>query len=332
MVDEIEYPLRPIDEMDISSFQTLKKNWEFSATTLEKISRKLSESLNDEEISIAVAGSFGRLEASQMSDLDFILLSQHKLENEGEVLKCIRQTADEFSIGSPNPAGVFSEIISVSNLVEKLGRRDDTLDCVAQRMLMLMETRPLYNQKVYQNVTDQILRKYLEYVIQDPKKEALFLMNDLIRYFRSICVNYQFHFWREQERWTLRNVKLRHSRIILFAGLLFLIMNASKERRDKFTYISSKIHLTPLEKIAFVYSDNEDHSFDKILGIYEVFLRKITDRSIRNTLQIDYGNRYSNPHYLELKVSADSLRTELTRFVFSMKGIWTEQVLEYLIF
>lgn len=261
-----------------------------------------------------------------------MLLSQNKLENEDEILTCIKKVADEFNIDLPNPEGVFSEIISVSDLVNKLGSRDDTLDCLAQRMLMLMETKPLYDEKIYQNVTDQILRRYLQHIIQNPKKEALFLMNDLIRYFRSICVNYQFHFWKEQEKWALRNAKLRHSRIILYAGLLFLIMNASKERKDKFSYISSKIYLTPLEKIAFVYSDNEDNSFDKILGIYEIFLRKITDVDIRNGLQIDYKHRYSNPHYIELRESAESLRTELTRFVFSMKGIWTEQVLEYLIF
>lgn len=332
MADKIRYPSKPIENMDISKFRTMKTNWEFSVATLGKINERLNKSLEDEEISVAVAGSYGRLEASPNSDLDFIILSQHELEDKEVILNCIKNAVDELSIGLPNPEGVFSEVISVADLVDKIGSRDDTLECVAQRMLLLMETRPLFNERIYWNVTDQILRKYLEYVIQDPKKEALFLMNDITRYFRSICVNYQFQFWREQEKWTLRNVKLRHSRIVLYAGLLLLIMNASKERKDKFAYISTRIHYTPLEKIAFVYADNGDYSFDKILGIYEVFLKKVTDEKIRNSLQIDYENRYSNPYYLELKVSADSLRTELTRFIFSMRGIWTDQVLEYLMF
>ncbi len=331
MTNKIRYPPKPIEEMDISKFQTIKTTWKFSVATLERINEKLNNSLDDEEISVAVAGSYGRLEASPTSDLDFIILSQHELEDK-RVLDCIKDSANELNIWLPNPEGVFSEVISVADLVDKIGSRTDTLECVAQRMLLLMETRPLFNERVYRNVTDQILRKYLEYVIQDPKKEALFLMNDLIRYFRSICVNYQFQFWREQEKWTLRNVKLRHSRIVLYAGLLLLLMNASKERKDKSAYISTRIHYTPLEKIAFVYADNRDYSFDKILGIYEVFLRKVADEKIRNSLQIDYENRYSNPHYLELKVSADSLRTELTRFIFSMRGVWTDHVLEYLIF
>lgn len=255
-MERIRYPPKPIHEMDISRFQTIKKAWEFSVVNLEKINNRLNESLNDENLSIAVAGSYGRLEASSNPDLDFMILSQHKLENKEIVLDCIENVANELNIGLPNPKGVFSEVISISDLVSKIGDRNDTLEYVAQRILLLMETKPLYNGKVYQSITDQILRKYLEYVIEDPKKEALFLMNDLIRYFRSICVNYQFQFWKEQEKWTLRNVKLRHSRIIIYAGLLFLIMNASKERGDKL----------------------------------------------------------------------------LTRFVFSMRGTWTDQVLEYLVF
>ena len=111
-----------------------------------------------------------------------------------------------------------------------------------------------------------------------------------------------------------------------------LIMNASKYRRDKFAYLSPLVHLTPLEKIASVYADNDDYSMDKVLGAYEVFLRKISDQEIRNYLNTDYEDRYNNPHYLELKVSADSLRSELSRFIFSMRGKWTDQVIEYLVF
>lgn len=334
MVDNIRYPPNPVEEMEISYFQTIRKNWESTAAGLKKINQKLSESLDYEDVSIVVAGSHGRLEASPSSDLDYMIISQREVEGKDEIVGSIQDLASEFGIGLPNPEGVFSDIVSIQDMTDRIGGRDDTIEYLAQRMLLLMESRPIYNERVYRNATDQILRKYLEYVIQEPEKEALFLMNDLIRYFRSICVNYQFNFWREQEKWALRNVKLRHSRIVLYGGLLFLILNASKEKRDKFAYLSPKIHLTPLEKIADVYADNGVASFDKILAAYEVFLRKVSDQGIRNSLKIDYEERYSNPHYMELKVSSDLLRTELTRFIFSMgvRGIWTDRVIEYLIF
>src|SRR6185436_13433920 len=108
------------------------------------------------------------------------------------------------------------------------------LGSLAQRMLLLMECRPIFNERVYRSAIDQILGRYLDLVRQDPRKDPLVLMNDLVRYFRSICVNYHFNFWRQQEKWGLRNVKLKHSRIILYAGLLFLVVNSTKHRREKF--------------------------------------------------------------------------------------------------
>jgi len=109
-------------------------------------------------------------------------------------------------------------------------------------------------------------------------------------------------------------------------------MNASKNREDKFAYISSKIHLTPIEKIIHVYNDNNDPNIDRVLGPYDVFLRRISDPGIRQALQADYDNRYLNPYYADLKVNSDSLQTELTRVIFARKGNWSDQIYEYLIF
>ena len=118
----------------------------------------------------------------------------------------------------------------------------------------------------------------------------------------------------------------------MYAGLLLLVMNASKNRTDKFGYISSKIHLTPIEKIIHVYSDNNAPNIDRVLGPYDMFLRKISDPEIRQALQADYDNRYLNPYYADLKVNSDGLQTELTRFIFARKGIWSDLIYEYLIF
>ncbi len=70
----------------------------------------------------------------------------------------------------------------------------------------------------------------------------------------------------------------------------------------------------------------------RILGIYDIFIRKISDANIRASLRSDYEERYSNPYYSELKVNSDSLQTELTRFIFAQKGKWTDHIYEYLIF
>jgi len=330
----IKYPREP-QLIDLRNYPTLKGNWAFSYQKLFDLNLKLTEGLDRPAVSIVVAGSFGRLDASPESDLDYMVLTETQDKDTDEIKAAIREAAQEVGIQMPNPTGVFSEVIPITDMIEKTGSREDTLSSLAQRMLLLMETKPLYNETLYRNVVDRILRKYLALVIDDPSKEALFFINDIIRYFRTICVNYEFNFWKEEDKWVMRNVKLRHSRILMYAGLLFLVLNASKHTEhddSKLAYILPRIELTPLEKIAHVYKDNHDHSASRVYSIYDVFLRKVSDPEIRKALRADYEDRYSNPYYVELKVTSDALQTELTRFIFAQKGRWTEQVFEYLVF
>jgi hypothetical protein len=130
--------------------------------------------------------------------------------------------------------------------------------------------------------------------------------------------------------------------------LLFLIFFISLKKRkehygqrrskkqttkdNKLDYIFKHIFETPLEKIVGVYKDNHDLGYKKVMGLYDLFLKKINDQSIRESLQIDYTDRHKNPFYLELKVTAENLQTELTRFIYSPKNMWTDRIYEYMIF
>ena len=57
----------------------------------------------------------------------------------------------------------------------------------------------------------------------DPRKNYVFLLNDLIRYFRTICVNYPYTKEPEEEQWPIRNIKLRHSRLMMYASLVAML-------------------------------------------------------------------------------------------------------------
>jgi len=319
--------------MDLSRFPTLRQAWQSSVATLEKINARLIEAIDTPGVGVVVAGSFGRLEASELSDLDFMILSQDDLgEAVPDIVTVIRRIASDLKVNLPNPEGVFSTTLSINKLINQMGGAEDTLESLAQRMLLLMESRPIYNEEIYRKAIHQVLSKYLDLVIEDPRKDPLVLINDVIRYFRSICVNYHFNFWRQQEKWGLRNVKLKHSRIVLYAGLLFLALHATNQRAGKFEYIIENIPLTPLEKLAHVFAENEDFSFDRILGPYEVFLRRMCDERVREALKIDYNLRYSSSHYIDLKVNAEALQSELVRFLLSPHRQWFERAIGLLVF
>jgi hypothetical protein len=313
----------------LQKYPMLAKSWSFSKNTLQDIENLMSGIGQYTKSCISVAGSFGRFEASPLSDLDYIIISDDEDEYKN-VKKSLDDIMQRKKLKAPNPSGVFSLRIPPSELVDIAGAKNENLDHLAQRMLLLLESKPIYNKQQCEEEQHKILDKYLEYLRDDPDKFPLYLMNDTIRYFRWICVNYQFSFWKEKEKWTLRNIKLRHSRVIMYAGMLLVLLNSSK-LKDKKTYIAESLHLTPLERIVSVYKDN-GCSCDCVLEAYEFFLSMLNEEEVRSSLQVDYKDRSKNNYYEKLKLNSDKLQKELSDFIYNQRVKWPRQASEYLIF
>jgi hypothetical protein len=245
----------------------------------------------------------------------------------------IRTAIEEYGVSPPNKSGVFSAARTIKDLTEHLGLVTEQVDELGKRMLLLLESRSVYNDAKYEALMTEIFSKYSEYVKGAPDKEYVFLLNDLIRYYRYICVNYQATFWRENEKWVIRNLKLRHSRVTMYAGLLFLIGEASKyQGEDKISFVRNHLALTPLERLGLVYKENHDHGFFRLSGLYNVFLSRLSDEDWRTKLNVEYDHRYTLPEFAEMKANSDALVAELIRFVFARRGQWSDRFFEYLIF
>lgn len=332
----IDYPKDFLDDsLNFNPYPTLQRNRNYTADLLRRINTNLDIKYQDDDrFCVAIAGSFGRLEASELSDADLFIVYDDRIgKREAEI---IRETAfveaRNLNINAPNPRGVFEEPSHLGTLVSNIGDRYDPIAHLSQRMLLLMESKPLYNANFFNSTVKKLLTMYCEYVIYDPKKEFVLLLNEVIKYFRTICVNYQFTFWRENEKWSIRNIKLRHSRIVMYGGLLMLILNASKYGEEKCDYLAGNITLTPLERICHVYLDNEEDP-SRFLPFYEKFLSMMSNVDIRQDLVgLGYTQRYTSRYYKELKENSDELCTELARFVLSKQNVWTDAIFEYLLF
>lgn len=120
----------------------------------------------------------------------------------------------------------------------------------------------------------------------------------------------------------------------MYTGLLVLLGEASKHSDEqKLEWVRGNLELTPLERIAKVYEANNDSGFYRVGGLYNTFLDRLSDKSLREELnEIEYGYRYQNSTFATLKANSDALQAELTRFVYARRGEWSERFFEYLIF
>lgn len=331
----IHYPDAPVfSHLKWYRYPQFKKNWEFSREKLRLLNSRLNEQFRaDNSFSVLVAGSFGRMDAHEKSDLDFMIIHDGSIQDQQSKIDAVRSCAKELGIETPNPQGAFSKPIELDTMSKTVGSNEDNLNSTAQRLLILMEGRAIYNQAFFNRIMISILTFYLDQVSKDPDKEALVLLNDLIKYFRSICINVEFNFWQDRSKWGIRNVKLRHSRILIYAGLLLLILTASKYRKEKVHFLMENIFCSPIEKIFIAYQENNDSNFERVLAIYNVFLSKLVQDAVRDELKnLEYPERFSNNSYAELKTNSSFLQAELTRFILDNRFQWTSKAFEYLIF
>ena len=238
-------PPEPRTIRKFDRYPALKQNWTFSVEFLKYLSAKCAQGFTPNVETVALAGSFGRLEGSRESDADYIMVvkdpTASSIARDQDIL---RNAIKEYDISPPNKSGVFAQPRSRPELVEPIGKVEETVDELGKRMLLLLESRPIYCADAFDSLLSDLFKRYAEYVIADTDKEFTFLINDLIRYFRFICVNYQSNFWRQNEHWAVRNLKLRHSRILMYSGLLLLLGDASKYNGgSKVTTVSD--HLPP---------------------------------------------------------------------------------------
>ncbi len=312
----------------VLSLPTISANRSFSETKITQLKNQLSRENCGADVSVAAAGSLGRLEASEQSDLDYILIGYR---DHPDLRVRIHDSAARIGLKKPNPQGVFVGYANPSSLTQRIGKTTDTYDELSRRMLLLLESQPIYNDARVFDLITLLTETYL-------KREAgrcsfSFLVNDLNRYFRTICVNNESKVKEEPRKWAVRNTKLKHSRIIMYCGLLFLIARASGlPPKTAYGWFSEHLKLTPLERIARVYEEADDSGFHIVATAYNKFLEHLSDQTIRDELNaLSYTERNSSEIFVELQQNSNLMIEELCRFLFSHSERWGPRFLSRLV-
>lgn len=312
------------------------ENYEY---TNEKIF-KLSEELNSvfpkdfkENVCIFLVGSYGRLEASNNSDLDCIFIYKNRITNidKVKIIKLVFQSAKKIGINkTPGDTGTFTEFIKVETLLKNIGGINDNNKNLTRRILILTESYFLYNENLCNEVKSKIFNEYTKgkRIGKEPRE----LINELVRYYRTITIDYKYKVEEQNKSWAIRNLKLRHSRKFLYFTSIAIIFTAMKQFRnneDKYEYILTHINHPPLIKLGKVLIENKKHSYHELFKLYNRFLKYLNDDEIRKELEcLPYEKRYDSHIFFESKKNSDKFEDSLKDLIKTLDG-WDTLIYKY---
>jgi hypothetical protein len=329
--------------LSLEHFPTLAAVYEHSRERIVALRHCLADLARTEPrvLAVAVSGSLGRLEALPHSDADLIVILADDVPpgpSRDEAMEAVWKALQPLGLPRPKTSGIFARPTTPSELTDPstIGKVADDVAIFGKRMQMLLDVQPLYGQETYAILLDAVLRRSAS-GSPDDAGDWRYLRNDLMRYYRSLCVQEQWTFGERGGGWFVRDVKTRHSRVLLYAGLLFLLGESGKETVDRVGWLSAHLRLTPLERIATVYAANNDPHFANVAAPYERFLTMMGNPNVRAALSLapPTGSddcRQVPQVYEDLRANAESLASELIRFMLARRDEWSEQFFRGLFF
>jgi predicted nucleotidyltransferase len=247
---------------------------------------------------VYATGSFGRGEAGTHSDLDLFIVGKRDGKpgpdgKEKSLLTrlddiCIKADLIEVTrdLGIPEFSGDGRYLVhySVHDFTKTLGTpEDDVTNTFTARLLLLLESRPLVGGDIYKEIVEEVVVAYWrDYEDHKASFMPAFLANDILRLWRTFCVNYEARTERvpdlEKAKGKVKNYKLKHSRMLTcYSAILVLLATFSREATVSPEDAMKMILMTPTERLEWLVQ--QSHLADarltlqELLKQYEVFLK-----------------------------------------------------------
>ena len=138
----------------------------------------------DPDATVVLTGSWGRQEITSESDDDFMVVFEEPMREDPQ--PSIEQVARVLGGRPPGVEDIFGQPVALEDLRRKIGRDEDTNANLTRRMLFILESVAVCGADVHLRARTSLISGYLDANVKDYRPPR-FLLNDLVRYWRTIA-------------------------------------------------------------------------------------------------------------------------------------------------
>jgi hypothetical protein len=252
--------------------RVFNKRRKYCLDRIEQISsalQKTSRAYFPDHLCAYVTGSYGRLEAHPHSDIDvfFVLNDADRKEalpriNEHHIYSHLAKICKQLKFPDFSNDGEYLRVHRLSDILTNMGSpADDFSNNFTARMLLLLESQPLVGSDTYDRILKRIIKDYCrDYPDHDADFRPVFLMNDIVRFWKTLCLNYESKRnlrdmgGYDRAKAQLRNLKLKFSRMATcYSMLVELIASSGPITPSRIFSIAKR---TPIERLQNVVTQN----------------------------------------------------------------------------
>jgi hypothetical protein len=173
--------------------------------------------------------------------------------------------------------GQYLEIHYLGDMTSVLGSpEDDFNNHFTARLLLILESYSLFNDQTYHDIISTIANTYFrDYHDHHREFKPIFLVNDIIRFWKTLCLNYEHkrnrptNDQRKKLKNHVKNLKLKFSRLLTCFSMIYaLSIRRSTITADELVTLIGK---SPLERITSGTKEHSDNA-NLILAEYAWFL------------------------------------------------------------
>lgn len=218
-----------------------------------------------DHICIYACGSMGRLEMTEKSDLDLFFVSESSFSQGSTMANLdkylffakLYEINTKLNYQEPSKRGMYWEFTPKENLLDIGSRQEDYNNSFTARMLLLLESKPLYNEDAYEKIVKETINKYFgDYTDYSDEFYPLFLMNDILRYWYTLTLNYEY---RRDEKddvnkryW--KRLKLKYARLITCYSMLACLYHEKISPE----YVLECVKKTPFDRLRMLADECDE--------------------------------------------------------------------------